>query len=92
MNARRNCQHRNSPTEELDRTTTHGASKDPGRQHGLGFVACVIAYREDPILFERCLRSYVDSAGKGKCRAFVLGIDGNQDADMAMLEILQKVA
>jgi hypothetical protein len=92
INARRNCQHRNSPrTEELDRTTTPGASKDPGRQHCLGFVACVIAYREDSILFERCLRSYVDSGGNGKCRPFVLGIDGNEDADMAMFVILQKV-
>ncbi len=67
------------------------SKQGPRRQHGLGFVACVIAYREDSILFECCLRRYVDSAGNGKCRAFVLGIDGNEDADMTMFEILQKV-
>ena len=92
VNARRNCQDRNSRIQgKLDRITTHGTSKDRNRQRGLGFVACVIGYREDPILLERCLRSYVESARNGKCRAFVLGIDGNEDADMTMFKFLQKV-
>ena len=83
INARRNCQERN--------LTIYKRSKDHDRQRGLEFVTCVIGYREDSILLERCLRSYVESARNGKCRAFVLGIDGNEDADMTMFKILQKV-
>ena len=61
---------------------------DPGKQSLHSNIACVVGHREDPDLFERCLRSYVD-IGYG---CLVVGIDGNDHQDKRMLQVFEKVA
>ncbi|PWY80584.1 hypothetical protein BO70DRAFT_387603 [Aspergillus heteromorphus CBS 117.55] len=51
-------------------------------------MAAVVGYREDPALFARALESYNSAEG---CRFVLVGIDGDEEADMEMVRVFQKV-
>lgn len=66
------------------------ASPPPGHAgNAEACVACVIAYREDETVFERCLRSYTKLGTS--CKAFVLGVDGEGPDNLAMTTVFKKV-
>lgn len=67
-----------------------GTCPSPGNAgNGGACVACVIAYRENETVFERCLRSYTELGTS--CKAFVLGVDGDGPDDLAMTAVFKKV-
>lgn len=77
-----------SETDESGKASNPRPS--PGNAGNRGAcVACVIAYREDEAIFERCLRSYTELGTS--CKAFVLGVDGDGPDDLAMTAIFRKV-
>ncbi|CAI6331792.1 unnamed protein product [Periconia digitata] len=54
----------------------------------LGCIAAVVGYREDPIIFNKALESYLQADG---CRFMLVCIDGNSLEDQEMVDIFQKV-
>jgi hypothetical protein len=50
-------------------------------------IACLVGYREEPLLFEQSL----EAIKKAKPGCLVVGIDGNSRGDLPMLETFQKV-
>ncbi|PYI35450.1 hypothetical protein BP00DRAFT_388172 [Aspergillus indologenus CBS 114.80] len=51
-------------------------------------MAAVVGYREDPGLFARALNSYRAAEG---CRFMLVGIDGDEEADMEMVRVFQNI-
>ncbi|RAL12441.1 chitin synthase [Aspergillus homomorphus CBS 101889] len=51
-------------------------------------MAAVVGYREDPGLFARALNSYRAAEG---CRFMLVGIDGDEAADMEMVRVFQSI-
>ncbi|PYH45952.1 chitin synthase [Aspergillus saccharolyticus JOP 1030-1] len=51
-------------------------------------MAAVVGYREDPGLFARALNSYRAAEG---CRFMLVGIDGDEPADMEMVRVFQSI-
>ncbi|RAK77762.1 chitin synthase [Aspergillus fijiensis CBS 313.89] len=51
-------------------------------------MAAVVGYREDPGLFARALNSYRAAEG---CRFMLVGIDGDEKADMEMVRVFQNI-
>ena len=51
-------------------------------------IASVIRYRDDPALYARCLRSYLDRTEVG---FFVAGIDGDEEQDLGMVKTFREV-
>ncbi|KAF2773280.1 hyaluronan synthase [Teratosphaeria nubilosa] len=56
--------------------------------HRLGCIAAIVGYREDPVLFKQCLKSYLNAPG---CRFVLVGIDGDAEEDGEMVEVFQQV-
>lgn len=52
-------------------------------------IASIVGYREEPTLFRKCLASYLDSPG---LEIVLVGIDGDMDEDMQMVEIAEEVS
>ncbi|KAF2094305.1 hypothetical protein NA57DRAFT_60935 [Rhizodiscina lignyota] len=50
-------------------------------------MACVVGWREDPIQYEKALSSYVEAG----VRCVVVGVDGGEKADMAMVGVFRNV-
>jgi hypothetical protein len=65
--------------------TTNG--KD-GCNSNQGFIASVVGYREEPILWKRTLKSYHDSMN---VETVLLGIDGNGSEDLEMVDAVIEV-
>lgn len=57
---------------------------DPGPE----CMAAIVGYREDPELFARALDSYKNAA---ECRFVLVGVDGDDEPDMEMVHVFQKV-
>lgn len=53
-------------------------------------VGAVIGYREDPVIFRKCLESYRDDSSCA-VSVLVVGIDGNEAEDLQMIGTVEKV-
>ncbi|RDW71628.1 hypothetical protein BP6252_08191 [Coleophoma cylindrospora] len=51
-------------------------------------IATIVGYREEPSLYQRALESYQD---QNDVRILIAGIDGNEDSDMEMVNVFNKV-
>ncbi len=51
-------------------------------------LAAVVGYREDPVIFEKALESYLHADG---ARFMLISVDGNSLEDQEMVDIFQKV-
>jgi hyaluronan synthase len=51
-------------------------------------MASVVGYREEPVLFKKCLDSYHNSPG---LEIMLVGIDGDHEDDMEMVRIAEEV-
>jgi hyaluronan synthase len=52
-------------------------------------IAAIVGYREDPVFFNKCLRSYIDAS---HCCFVLVGIDGDEAEDLEMLELFEQVS
>jgi hyaluronan synthase len=78
-NRKRNASCRRKSFQKTPHSTSHTI---------IPSIACIIGYRENPSIFEQCLQSYHSAIG---CAHLVVGIDGNQDADLDMVRVFQTV-
>jgi hyaluronan synthase len=52
-------------------------------------MSSVVGYREEPVLFKKCLQSYRGTPG---LEVMLVGIDGDSSEDMEMVRIAQEVS
>ncbi|PYH99076.1 hypothetical protein BO71DRAFT_405634 [Aspergillus ellipticus CBS 707.79] len=83
-NRRRKLYGRDKTLLDAEKAILRLSSSDPGPD----CMAAVVGYREDPELWARALESYNSAEG---CRFVLTGIDGNEEADMEMVRVFQKV-
>ncbi|KAF4551986.1 Hypothetical protein D9617_11g008330 [Elsinoe fawcettii] len=70
---------------DLDEKLEEGKSKTD-----ISCVTSVVGYREDEIIWRKCLESYRDNYD-GVVRAVCMGIDGNEVEDLAMVQTAEDV-
>lgn len=63
--------------------------RDSSYGQAMPVLASVIGHREEPVVFERCLKSYRSQLRNG---ILVVGIDGVEEADKTMADVHCKVA
>lgn len=51
-------------------------------------VAFVVGWREDPVLWQKCLESYKTAVN---CRFLIAGVDGHDADDQEMVDVFKKV-
>ena len=73
-----------SLAEKGDYFTTNNGRPNPKTD----CLAAVVGYREDPVIFEKALESYLHADG---CRFMLVAIDGNGLEDQQMVDVFQKV-
>lgn len=70
----------------------HAADEEKGgslKASAVRHIASVVGYREEPVLFKKCLESYLGSPG---LEIMLVGVDGDSGEDMEMVRVAESVS